>query len=166
LYNSEISDFTANHDLTSFFPLKYGFCKVRRGPDTDMYAHPSFIRGQPEKLAQLRKGAARKHFSDTAKPCKSVICIDAGIQSRAVSPSPTRMLCIGYPHIAPLPNDHVESNLSYNQSNFWSNQPFQPVTVSPVKCDSGKLGLLTLALISLAERDSLSPSSHSPIESI
>jgi len=33
----------------------YGFCKVRKGPDTDMYAHPSFLRGHPEKLILLRK---------------------------------------------------------------------------------------------------------------
>eukprot|EP00529_Nitzschia_sp_RCC80_P031082 CAMPEP_0113453288 /NCGR_PEP_ID=MMETSP0014_2-20120614/7281_1 /TAXON_ID=2857 /ORGANISM="Nitzschia sp." /LENGTH=358 /DNA_ID=CAMNT_0000344679 /DNA_START=58 /DNA_END=1134 /DNA_ORIENTATION=- /assembly_acc=CAM_ASM_000159 len=35
----------------------YGFSKVRRGPDTDMYAHPSFIRGKPELLFNLRKCA-------------------------------------------------------------------------------------------------------------
>jgi len=33
----------------------YGFTKVRRGPDTDMYAHQSFIRGKPELLLNLRK---------------------------------------------------------------------------------------------------------------
>ena len=34
---------------------QYGFSKVRRGPDTDMYAHPSFVRGKPELLTHLRK---------------------------------------------------------------------------------------------------------------
>ena len=34
---------------------RYGFSKVRRGPDMDMYAHPSFMRGKPENLVQLRK---------------------------------------------------------------------------------------------------------------
>jgi len=33
----------------------YGFSKVRRGPDADMYAHPSFMRGRSDKLSQLRK---------------------------------------------------------------------------------------------------------------
>lgn len=33
----------------------YGFAKVRRGPDTDMYAHQSFVRGKPELLLYLRK---------------------------------------------------------------------------------------------------------------
>ena len=34
---------------------RYGFSKVRRGPDIDMYAHPSFLRGKSENLVQLRK---------------------------------------------------------------------------------------------------------------
>ena len=34
---------------------RYGFSKVRRGPDTDMYAHPSFLRGKSENLVHLRK---------------------------------------------------------------------------------------------------------------
>eukprot|EP00557_Chaetoceros_sp_GSL56_P001300 CAMPEP_0176492992 /NCGR_PEP_ID=MMETSP0200_2-20121128/9314_1 /TAXON_ID=947934 /ORGANISM="Chaetoceros sp., Strain GSL56" /LENGTH=273 /DNA_ID=CAMNT_0017890631 /DNA_START=71 /DNA_END=892 /DNA_ORIENTATION=+ len=33
----------------------YGFSKLRRGPDADMYAHPSFLRGRPEMLSQLKK---------------------------------------------------------------------------------------------------------------
>lgn len=33
----------------------YGFTKVRRGADTDMYAHPSFIRDHPDLLVELRK---------------------------------------------------------------------------------------------------------------
>lgn len=36
----------------------YGFTKVRRGPDTDMYANESFIRGKPELLLNLRKCSA------------------------------------------------------------------------------------------------------------
>mmetsp|Transcript_6575 Transcript_6575/g.9582 ORF Transcript_6575/g.9582 Transcript_6575/m.9582 type:complete len:306 (+) Transcript_6575:73-990(+) len=54
---SKFSSFQRNLNL-------YGFSKVRRGPDTDMYAHPSFIRGIPEILSQLKKGntsADRKH---------------------------------------------------------------------------------------------------------
>lgn len=33
----------------------YGFAKVKRGVDMDMYAHGSFIRGRPDLLAQLKK---------------------------------------------------------------------------------------------------------------
>ncbi|GKY99988.1 hypothetical protein MPSEU_000952300 [Mayamaea pseudoterrestris] len=40
----------------------YGFTKVRRGPDLDMYAHPSFVRDSPDSLVHLRKlGGARKN---------------------------------------------------------------------------------------------------------
>lgn len=45
---SKFSSFQRNLNL-------YGFSKVRRGPDTDMYAHPSFVRGCPEVLSELRK---------------------------------------------------------------------------------------------------------------
>ena len=37
------------------FDPQYGFIKVRRGPETDMYAHPSFLRHDPEGLLNLRK---------------------------------------------------------------------------------------------------------------
>lgn len=33
----------------------YGFTKARRGADSDMYAHPSFIRDRPDLLIELRK---------------------------------------------------------------------------------------------------------------
>ena len=35
--------------------LKYGFAKLRRGPEVNMYSHPSFQRGAPDQLVQLRK---------------------------------------------------------------------------------------------------------------
>jgi hypothetical protein len=37
------------------FPFQYGFTKVRKGSDTDMYAHPSFVRDDPEALLKLQK---------------------------------------------------------------------------------------------------------------
>jgi len=48
---SKFSSFQRNLNL-------YGFTKVRRGPDADMYAHPAFIRGYPQNLSQLRKNAS------------------------------------------------------------------------------------------------------------
>ena len=55
-----------------FFVLQYGFTKVRRGPDLDMYAHPSFVKGSPEALLYLRKlgggGGARKPNSLSLRP--------------------------------------------------------------------------------------------------
>lgn len=46
----------------------YGFTKLRRGPDADMYAHPSFLRGCPEMLSELKK-------------CKSATAATAAIQN-------------------------------------------------------------------------------------
>lgn len=46
---------------------QYGFTKVRRGPDTDMYAHPSFIRGHQEAVAQLRKGGGSSSNSSSSR---------------------------------------------------------------------------------------------------
>jgi hypothetical protein len=37
------------------YVFQYGFTKVRRGVDTDMYAHPGFCRDAPEGLLRLRK---------------------------------------------------------------------------------------------------------------
>ena len=60
----------------------YGFTKIRRGPDVDMYAHPAFLRDTPETLLQLRKinTGARKH-----RPTVDVVSI-VKQNSRTVSP--------------------------------------------------------------------------------
>ena len=34
---------------------QYGFNKIRKGPDVDMYSHPGFVRGNEDGLSQLRK---------------------------------------------------------------------------------------------------------------
>jgi len=60
---SKFSSFQRNLNL-------YGFSKVRRGPDTDMYAHPAFLRGRPELLSQLKKGT---HSADKTRPSKPAI---------------------------------------------------------------------------------------------
>jgi hypothetical protein len=80
----------------------YGFSKVRRGPDADMYAHPSFLRGQTDTLAELTKcksAADRKRQTKTPKqpnaplsayampeilPAPSALLMNS---TRAVSPS-------------------------------------------------------------------------------
>lgn len=46
----------------------YGFSKVRRGPDADMYAHPSFLRGRPEILSELKKCKSAADRKRQAKP--------------------------------------------------------------------------------------------------
>lgn len=58
--NGELGDFLTvlcNYPLSPAHQNthRYGFSKVRRGPDIDMYAHPSFLRGKSENLVQLRK---------------------------------------------------------------------------------------------------------------
>jgi len=55
---SKFSSFQRNLNL-------YGFHKIRRGPDTDMYAHPAFLRGRPELLSQLKKST---HSADKTRP--------------------------------------------------------------------------------------------------
>mmetsp|Transcript_10682 Transcript_10682/g.23638 ORF Transcript_10682/g.23638 Transcript_10682/m.23638 type:complete len:221 (-) Transcript_10682:49-711(-) len=46
---SKFSSFQRNLNL-------YGFTKIRKGPDIDMYSHPGgFIRGEEDGLSQLRK---------------------------------------------------------------------------------------------------------------
>lgn len=72
----------------------YGFSKIRRGPDADMYAHPSFRRESPESLSQLRKynSAERKLFVESSSRQFSNFetneNIDQNQSSRSVSPSP------------------------------------------------------------------------------
>lgn len=58
----------------------YGFAKVRKGADTDMYAHPSFIRNKPEALLYLQKSTTRnKQDTNSDTP----LCL----APRSVSPS-------------------------------------------------------------------------------
>ena len=81
---------------------QYGFAKARRGPDTDMYAHPSFVRGEPDMLTQLRKStsSSRRRLSSKRSGDDSDSSSDDGNHNvssptaqllRSVSPSPTRL---------------------------------------------------------------------------
>mmetsp|Transcript_38974 Transcript_38974/g.81929 ORF Transcript_38974/g.81929 Transcript_38974/m.81929 type:complete len:201 (-) Transcript_38974:136-738(-) len=45
---SKFSSFQRNLNL-------YGFTKIRKGPEIDMYFHPRFIRGDEDGLSQIRK---------------------------------------------------------------------------------------------------------------
>jgi hypothetical protein len=69
--------------------LQYGFSKVRRGPDTDMYAHPSFIRGKPELLHHLRKcpTASRNRDDSTGMNKNDAVARTLGAPA---SPPPSR----------------------------------------------------------------------------
>lgn len=87
--------------------MQYGFSKVRRGPETDMYAHPSFLRDQPERLSELRKLSSasvrrRRHqpaaAGAAAAPAAAAVNVVppegsetrnlAALAARSVSPSP------------------------------------------------------------------------------
>jgi hypothetical protein len=61
---------------------QYGFTKVRRGVDTDMYAHPGFCRDAPEGLLKLRK------ITSTSTTTSSVHGKNI-VRRRAVSPTTT-----------------------------------------------------------------------------
>jgi len=62
---SKFSSFQRNLNL-------YGFFKVRRGPDTDMYAHPAFVRYRPDLLSQLRKYNPSAKKKDAAGLSKQI----------------------------------------------------------------------------------------------
>jgi hypothetical protein len=76
-----------SHTFDALFSFihQYGFTKVRRGPETDMYAHESFICDHPELLLDLRK--------TSAAPCQRLLTKQIKHSnrpgSRAVSPSPS-----------------------------------------------------------------------------
>lgn len=140
------------HSPTSVVCLitQYGFTKVRRGPDVDMYLHPFFRRDQPEMLSLLRKctsASAQKRSTSLSiselSPTDSV-----GAHSRAVSPSPPaspkRMEDIA------IVNGTVDKSVLFDR----------PKVELPNSClhlgsweGAGRLDILTLALASLAERD-------------
>jgi hypothetical protein len=118
--------------LSFYFLKQYGFAKVRRGPDTDMYAHPSFLRGQADSLSDLRKcnstAARKKGRAPALPPIMShhglpaattgpsiIIPSHSGVMgfSRTVSPSPPQVMTaanqqvqqptFAYHHIVSMP---------------------------------------------------------------
>ena len=75
--------------------MQYGFTKIRKGPDVDMYCNPGFIRGDEDGLAQLRKRTktpARKNqvsYTPFSSPVNqsSSYSIDFQPSFRVISPS-------------------------------------------------------------------------------
>lgn len=79
-----LSEFGYLYSLLDTTPLipQYGFAKVRKGPDLDMYAHPSFIRDFPDSLLQLRKlGGARKQPPSPLRPVSPTASAESSIES-------------------------------------------------------------------------------------
>lgn len=151
---------------------QYGFCKVRRGPDTDMYAHPAFARGQPETLSQLRKcnsSGTKESLAPTAatefgtvhrtpNSPSSVTPSDGFGSPRDIPLVAPRMTSNGYPQIAPHPTSRLNLVMTpILVHTHWHISPHEikaaPTPVSPGGYDSGRLDLLALALTSMVERD-------------
>lgn len=79
---SKFSSFQRNLNL-------YGFSKIRRGPDTDMYAHPAFLRGKPELLSQLSKNKHSTRISKAKKLEKETVSRHVKLNVTSVSPCPS-----------------------------------------------------------------------------
>lgn len=119
--------------------MQYGFAKIRRGPESDMYAHPSFVRDRPKSLLNLRKltTAARKKLLSPG-PSASSSTISA---KRVVSP-PTSPL-------GSVQGTIPSMNILFSQLPNWPPQAPQAPLPEPVPArreDRGRLDLLALAL--------------------
>mmetsp|Transcript_31956 Transcript_31956/g.77545 ORF Transcript_31956/g.77545 Transcript_31956/m.77545 type:complete len:207 (-) Transcript_31956:27-647(-) len=89
----------------------YGFAKVRRGPDTDMYAHPCFVRGCPESLSQLRKSttSSRRRLSPQPSTDESDGSSSDGSLVRSITPSPTRNIKNCIQHVSESQTRYLNS---------------------------------------------------------
>merc|ERR1711862_642939 len=126
---SKFSSFQRNLNL-------YGFFKVRRGPDIDMYAHPSFIRGCPEALSHLRKNRCTTSRKTSEKLCSSNFTSTFSTIPDSVSseiPIST----------AQVINDRSNNSLNLHNLN-WRSPPNNYL-------NGGKLNLLAIALLSMAD---------------
>mmetsp|Transcript_19334 Transcript_19334/g.44054 ORF Transcript_19334/g.44054 Transcript_19334/m.44054 type:complete len:239 (-) Transcript_19334:173-889(-) len=149
---SKFSSFQRNLNL-------YGFSKVRRGPDADMYAHPSFIRGSPSNLSELRKENTRglKKLPQTQSSSK-----------RTASTTSRDMLSINTQAIPPVDtfflskNQNIEESFSSAAPSLEDSTPSSNIRNSTTSKTSsekevqyqpgdGKLSILAYALSSLME---------------
>jgi hypothetical protein len=135
--------------------FQYGFTKIRRGVDTDMYAHPSFVRDQPEALLQLQKCTTKS---------RRRLDSDASGEPRSVSPPLSDVLTQGaLPLTSLLTKSHSAQKIVIHGFNAWAHS--NPTQVSPTgqsrypvarsdsdesstgsTNDRGKLDLLAFAL--------------------
>jgi hypothetical protein len=135
--------FKSSHWLSFFFHYhQYGFSKIRRGPDVDMYAHPSFVRNTPGTLLQLRKTTTsmRKQLLPTAE---AKMKMDS---HRTVSP-------LSSPHHSDSeqsPVEKITKKIIVPQVGQWGNTSLRYSSIIPTlaapRADRGKLDLLALAL--------------------
>jgi len=130
----------------------YGFAKVRRGPETDMYAHPAFVRDQADSLSELRKLSSTSSSRRAREvPAVQVIReptvtarmpVATTVQvTRSVSPSPSLTLATAQyyhaPHMVRIPSPpstmiHHQPSPSYPSprlTSVWA--PIHKVPPSP-----------------------------------
>mmetsp|Transcript_31957 Transcript_31957/g.77550 ORF Transcript_31957/g.77550 Transcript_31957/m.77550 type:complete len:252 (-) Transcript_31957:4195-4950(-) len=134
-----------------FLCLQYGFAKVRRGPDTDMYAHPCFVRGCPESLSQLRKSttSSRRRLSPQPSTDESDGSSSDGSLVRSITPSPTRNIKNCIQHVSESQTRYLNSAwLTLCAPSLPPQSTHAPVPFLPApKTDgSGRLDLLALAI--------------------
>ena len=122
-----------------------------------MYAHPAFVRGQPETLSQLRKttSASRRQLIKSHNEVQQVFGAPKGV--RSVSPSPTRDLdlsskffqpIIQRPPSVPFPiPEKLLVQPFVSKKAMVSPDTFKAAASPPQKANGiGRLDLLTLAL--------------------
>ena len=145
--------------LTTFvLTTKYGFTKVRRGPDTDMYAHSSFVRSHPELLSELRKSSSASRRRTSKVSSEDSDSTSTGSRTtvvRSVSPSSSPNYCNSY--FQPIAKKKVSASKRIMSSpqcvtQTWVTFKAQPMMLStphaihPRSEATGRLDLLALAI--------------------
>lgn len=130
---------------------------MRRGPDTDMYAHSSFIRDQPQLLIELRKSAsASRRRASRVSSEESYSTASTGSGSpvfRSISPASPNSRTTYFQPIAQKGSGGLELTLSPQcVTQTWVTFQAQPMMLSkaqvlqPRKEGMGRLDLLALAI--------------------
>ena len=122
--------------------LQYGFTKIRRGPDVDMYAHPSFVRDTPATLLELRKIANGGRKRPTEE-------VSVKFSSRTVSPLSTLHHLEQEPAspVTGIPKIIVPTVGQWGNSTAYTSIVPHTTILSPARsADRGKLDLLAMAL--------------------
>lgn len=139
------------------FVLKYGFTKLRRGPETDMYAHSSFIRCHPELLSELRKSSSTSRRRPSRVSSDDTDSASSGSRSpdfRSFSPNSASYSTTHFQPIAQKSTGTSEIAVSSPQcvSQTWLTFQSQPMFLSnPQRLNAraegtGRLDLLALAI--------------------
>jgi len=148
---SKFSSFQRNLNL-------YGFFKVRRGPDIDMYAHPGFMRGYPEYLSQLRKSrctAQRKSSSHSELSSRNFVPVSPKNELTEDPRRKVKDLNMLLHTKLPTSPDTVSNKIpiSKQENNKSTGLNFDSLNWQPTDniLNGGRLNLLAFALSSLED---------------